>query len=214
MRQYIYIDESGDPGEDGSKHLIIAAVLVKNPALLDRIIKNMRRNKFKKELKKAREIKANSSSEEVIVHILEQLNKIPYARVFAIVLEKRKLRSTFLQQEKHKLYNFVSGKLADEIARYGDDFEVRVDRSKNKLLQKDFNDYFKKKISYKTPRAKIDISHSYSEAWSGLQFADIVAWSIFQKFENSNEKYFDTIDIPKEVRFVFPEKKDSTNQNL
>ena len=50
MLSYMYIDESGDLGDnDGcSKYLVISALLIKNPNKLDRIIKNMRRNKFKK----------------------------------------------------------------------------------------------------------------------------------------------------------------------
>ena len=52
--RYIYIDESGDLGtKEGSSHfLILTALIVDKPEELNRIIKNMRRNKFKKELKK------------------------------------------------------------------------------------------------------------------------------------------------------------------
>ena len=53
MYNYMYIDESGDLGEkEGcSKHIVISALLIDNPAPLERIIKNMRRHKFKKELR-------------------------------------------------------------------------------------------------------------------------------------------------------------------
>ncbi|BDZ71952.1 DUF3800 domain-containing protein [Methanobacterium petrolearium] len=59
---YLYIDESGDLGLRGSKYLLIVALLVDDFRPLDKIIKNMRRNKFKKELSKANEVKANKSS--------------------------------------------------------------------------------------------------------------------------------------------------------
>jgi len=58
----MYIDESGDLGLKGSKYLVLSALMIDNPKELKRIVKNMRRNKFKKELKKAIEIKANKSS--------------------------------------------------------------------------------------------------------------------------------------------------------
>ena len=54
MSKYMYIDESGDLGIKGSKYLVLSALLVDKPEYLDRIIKNMRRNKFKKQLKKVR----------------------------------------------------------------------------------------------------------------------------------------------------------------
>jgi len=74
----MYIDESGDLGdsEGSSKFMVISALLVKDPAKLDRIIKNMRRNKFKKQLKKAIEITANNSSKNLIKHMLFELNKL------------------------------------------------------------------------------------------------------------------------------------------
>ena len=50
--KYMYIDESGDLGtkQGSSKFLVLSALVVDDPRELDRIIKNMRRNKFKKEL--------------------------------------------------------------------------------------------------------------------------------------------------------------------
>lgn len=62
MFKYMYIDESGDLGdkEGCSKYIVISALLVDDPVPLRRIIKNMRRNKFKKELKVFPELKANN----------------------------------------------------------------------------------------------------------------------------------------------------------
>ncbi|MBU4406873.1 MAG: DUF3800 domain-containing protein, partial [Candidatus Altiarchaeota archaeon] len=71
---YIYIDESGDLGIRGSKYLVIAALFVEDHKPLDRIIKNMRRNKFRKQLRKSIEIKANKSSKEVKKHVLSKVN--------------------------------------------------------------------------------------------------------------------------------------------
>ncbi|NOR48774.1 MAG: hypothetical protein GQ533_12155 [Methanosarcinaceae archaeon] len=72
MVSYIFIDESGDLGSQ-SKYLILSALVVKSPDKLDRIIKNMRRYKFKKQLRKASEIKANSSSPKLVKYALKKL---------------------------------------------------------------------------------------------------------------------------------------------
>ena len=61
---YIFIDESGDLGGDGSKYFIITAIWTEKPELFDRLIKNLRRHKFRKILKKVSEIKANSSNQD------------------------------------------------------------------------------------------------------------------------------------------------------
>jgi hypothetical protein len=203
--QYLYIDESGDPGdpEKGSQFLVIAAVLVANPAELDRIIKHMRRNKFKKQLHKAQEIKANKSKEEIITYMLCQLNKITGVQLFVIVLEKRKLYSEYLKNHKHKLYNYVAGKLTENDTLRNTDLEIRVDKSKGKVLQQDFNQYFEKKLSETPNRHRVEIYHSYSESWSGLQFADVVARSFFQKFEHHDNTFVDVLTIRPDVKFMF-----------
>ncbi len=204
MYKYIYIDESGDLGLKGSEYLVLAALLVDDYSCLDRIIKNMRRNKFKKELKKAYEIKANKSSREVIKHMLCRLNEVKNARVFYVVLEKKKILSEYLRNNKDKLYNYVAGKLARNLSLGGAGAEIRIDKSKGKqLLQHDFNDYFLKNVILKNLKPRITIHHSYSHSWSGLQFADILAWSCFQKFEHSNSEFVDLLKIEQEVYHVW-----------
>ncbi|MDD5340453.1 MAG: DUF3800 domain-containing protein [Candidatus ainarchaeum sp.] len=202
MFAYIYIDESGDLGDRGSKHLVLAALVVEDYKVLDRIIKNMRRNKFKKELRGAHEIKANKSSDSVIRYMLEKVNELKNARVFYMVLEKKKLFSEYLRNDKNKLYNFIAGKLAKNLPMDKGSISIRVDKSKGRqMLQEDFNAYFMKNL--KRIDSRITIEHSYSHAWSGLQFADILAWSCFQKFEHGDSGYIDIIKIEQEVYQVW-----------
>ena len=202
--RYIYIDESGDLGEKGSKCMVLAELFVDDSRQLDRIIKNMRRNKFKKELRKAMEIKADKSSGAVRRHMLEKLNDIKGAKIFYIVLEKKKLFSKFLKNDKHKLYNYVAGKLARNITLDEMELHIRIDKSKGKqILREDFNDYFEKRLKEKSSSLRVKIDHSYSHSWSGLQFADILAWSCFQKFEHNNNEYIDLIKLEQEVYHVW-----------
>ena len=200
--KYLYIDESGDLGtkQSSTRFLILTALMVDNPQELDRIIKNMRRNKFKRELNKASEIKANSSSADIIIYMLKKLNEVSGAKIYHIVLDKSKLYSDYLKEKKHKLYNFIAGKLASNLALDDCRFDIRIDKSKGNLfLQEDFNGYFKKRLEEGSPNSICKIEHSYSHAWSGLQFADILAWSCFQKFEYGNEGYLNEIKIEQEV---------------
>jgi hypothetical protein len=187
-----------------TKHLILSALIVSTPADLDRIIKNMRRHKFRKELRKAAEIKANKSSPEVKRHMLEKLNSLQNLNISYIVLEKKKLYSGFLKQDKHKLYNFVAGKLAKHVNLPKTDLEIRIDRSKGKqLLQEDFNRYFIKLLREKSDLGKVEIYHSYSQGWSGLQFADLLAWSAFQKFERGDSSYIDILKTGPDTHHVW-----------
>ncbi|MCD4799254.1 MAG: DUF3800 domain-containing protein [Methanosarcinales archaeon] len=200
----MYIDESGDLGMNGSKYLVLSALLVDNPLDLDRIIKNMRRNKFRKQLKKAHEIKANKSSDEIRRYMLDKLNEVKNATIFYIVLEKKKIFSAFLKNNTDKLYNYVAGKLGRYIILENIDVEIRIDKSKGKqLLRDDFDRYFLHNLKENSRCGKITISHSYSHSWSGIQFADILAWACFQKFEHNNSEYIDLINLEQEVYHVW-----------
>ncbi len=206
MFKYMYIDESGDLGdkEGCSKYIVISALLVDDPVPLRRIIKNMRRNKFKKELKVFPELKANNLKKETIRYALQELNCIKNIQAFHMVLEKKKILSDFLKNDKHKCYNFIAGKLARNIVLDDVDVEIRVDRSKGKqVLQEDFNQYFEKCLREKSQIYNVTIQHSYSHSWPGLQFADLLAWAAFQKVENNNSEFIDILHIPQEVYNVW-----------
>lgn len=178
--------------------------MIDEPHDLKRIIKNMRRHKFRKQLKKATEIRANKSSSEIIRYMIKKLNEVRGAKVFYIVLEKKKLFSKYLKKDKHKLYNYVAGKLARNIILNNVDIEIKIDKSKGKqLFQKDFNEYFERNLKEGCKIIKCKIEHSYSHSLSGLQFADILAWACFQKFEHNNNEYIDLLTIEQEVYHVW-----------
>ena len=190
--KYMYIDESGDLGfsKNSSKVLVISALLVEDSKDLDRIIKNMRRNKFSRELRVATEIKANNSSPDLRKHMIHKLNRLPGAANFNITFIKKHLTSEYLLNHKDKLYNFVAGKLAVNINLYDCDLEIRIDKSKGKqLLRDDFNQYFEQLLRKDSDIGRLNIHHSYSHSFSGLQFADLLAWSVYQKEERDNPEY-------------------------
>ena len=194
MDRYVYIDETGDMGEKGSNYFIITAVWVDNPALFDRLIKNIRRYKFKKELKKAQEIKANKSSKELIEHILKKFSEIDSAHAQSIILEKKRLYSKYLKEDKNKMYNFVCGHLAS-IGVDSKKLIIRIDRSKGKQnLISDFNKYLGIKFKEVRWNRELEVFHSWSQSWSGLQMADVISWAVFQKFEHDNDYYFKVIE--------------------
>ncbi len=187
--RFLFIDESGDLGPNGSKYLIIVGLLTKDFKKLDRLIKNMRRNKFKKELKCMKEIKAAECSKNLILHMLNEVNKLN-CEIYCIILNKKEVpRSKYT--DKNKLYDFVVGKIAKEL-KIDSKIEVRIDKSKGKIKdQKIFNKYFMNKINFSDEH--INIYHSHSHSWSGIQFCDVLAWSYFQKYERNNPVYVNMI---------------------
>ncbi|WP_337860158.1 DUF3800 domain-containing protein [Ferroplasma sp.] len=199
-KHYIYIDESGDLGlsSNSSNVIIISAIITDNPAQFDRIIKNARRNKFKKELRKAKEIKFNKSSLELKEYLISKLNETTGCYGVHCILDKSKLYSPYLKQKKDKLYNYIAGDLASLINLNSNNVEVRIDKSKGKyILRKDFNEYFKFKLKNGSKVGVVEIYHSNSENFSGIQMADVVAGAAYQKYNNNNANYIDIINLSK-----------------
>ncbi len=197
MNKYIYIDESGDLGlsEMSSNVLVISALIADDPRKLDRVIKNARRHKFSKELRKAKEIKFNKSSPELRKHLIIKLNETAICSGVHCVLYKNDLRSDYLKGNKHKLYNYAAGKLAKSVTLEHCNVEVRIDKSKGKqILREDFNRYFEANLRDGSFIDGIKIFHSQSENFSGLQLADLLSGAVYQKFNNNDATYVNLIN--------------------
>jgi len=131
--------------------------------------------------------------------MLEKLNSVDGAKVFYMILEKKKVKSDLFLNDKNILYNYIASKLAKNILFDDTNFEIIIDKSKGTLfLQKDFNVRFKKMLKKDCKNLKCSIKHSYSHNFEGLQFADILAWSCFRKFENNQEVYINKLNIEQE----------------
>lgn len=205
MTIYIYIDESGDlgDGKGSSAYFVIAALKVIDFVPLDRIIKKARRYKFRKELCKANEIKANKSSPEIREYLLKELSKIRESEAFFMTILKREMPDAYSLKDKHLFYNLIAERLAEKIDIKASNLEIRIDRSKGKqYLQKDLDSHFKRGLIKNSLVGKVEIFHSYSHIWAGLQFADLLAWSQFQNVEYHNFSYMDALKIPWKVFWI------------
>lgn len=196
---YLFVDESGDLGKNGSKYFVISGLLTKNPKKLDRIIKNMRRNTFRKELAKCGEIKNTKSSRDIKLHMIKNINTIKDIQLFTAVLDKSILfkfndMENYFMKNKRFVYNYVAGELANQIEIEGS-LEVIIDKSMGKLAtREEFNNYFIKNL-FNSKLHNIKISHSYSHAVKGLQFADLIAGIYFIHYTHKNSFYSNKIEI-------------------
>ncbi|WP_316556961.1 DUF3800 domain-containing protein [Methanimicrococcus hongohii] len=198
----VYIDESGDLGfgPKSSTHLIITALVVSDSHVLERIAKKIRRNStFKKGLKESSEFKGNKISEKSTKIALSNLNTIHEFRVIHIIFEKQKLKNSYLRKDKHNLYNHIAGKLAEYIALEDCNLIIRIDKSKGKqALIDDFNRHLELKFKEAGFSKNLEIHHSYSHSWIGLQMVDLLAWAEFQKICKNKDEYIRLINAEKQ----------------
>ncbi|WP_298535567.1 DUF3800 domain-containing protein [uncultured Methanobrevibacter sp.] len=197
---YIFIDESGDLGfkTSSSHYFILVAILVSNPKKLDNLVKNTYR-KYKRRIYKSNELKATKTPNDINMDIIVKLNKIDN-KVFAIVFEKSNIYKLDFQNDINILYDILASKLANLI-EINDKTVIIVDKNKNQIQIKNFNEVFKKNLN-NLKNHPISFIHANSINYKGLQIADLLSWSIYQKYENKNDAFEKLIEN-KSVKKVY-----------
>ena len=88
----MFVDESGDTGtsKKSTCHFVIAALSLPHPLILDKVVKRMRRIKFKTELSGVQEIKAIHSSTSIKKYMISMLNEIKDVNIIFVGINKKK----------------------------------------------------------------------------------------------------------------------------
>lgn len=185
---YIYIDESGDLGED-SKYFIISAIISSNKTDLERIINKINRI-FKKQLRNSNEIKGNNTPNYIIKKILKRLENIDYEAVIIVFNKENKDKIKY--SNNNELYDIIASELAKMIT-IKQKTSIIIDKSKTKhsdikLFDKHFIENLNNNLNF-----PIEISHLSSTNSKGLQIIDIISWSYFQNYEKNNEEFIKLI---------------------
>ncbi|WP_409200274.1 DUF3800 domain-containing protein [Methanobrevibacter sp. DSM 116169] len=187
---YLFIDESGLLGTK-SDYFVIIGLLTKDNKSIDNIIKHIRRYKFKKQLNSISELKDPKDPKEIIEYLLRKLNEKDY-KIIATVFNKKNIYKYDYDNNYQLLYDNIASEIAKKL-EINDNLQVYVDRSKKPNEIVNFNKTFKNNI-YNPNNYNINITHEDSMSLKGLQVADYVAWSIFQKYERNNPYFIDILN--------------------
>ncbi|MDR0913416.1 MAG: DUF3800 domain-containing protein [Methanobrevibacter sp.] len=190
----LYIDESGDLGLNGSKYFILSLVILekKDEINLKKIIKSMRKNKFKKELKIHKEIKSNKTSEKLKKYLLNEIGKLEL-KTYSIILEKRKNKQLITNNKYHEIYLKLILKLLNHL-NLNKSFNLKIDRCINRNYQDIFNTTL-----IKSKDNILNITHSNSEKFIGIQIADIISGAVLKKVRDKDNSYIKIIEKNHEI---------------
>ncbi|WP_318785812.1 DUF3800 domain-containing protein [Methanimicrococcus hacksteinii] len=208
----MYIDESGDLGfnlNKSSAYFIVTALFVSDFSKLDKIIKKLKKSSFQKEFIRHGELKGYKSSTKLKITALKKLNEIENLKILHIILYKEDLFSVCLRYNSIQLYNLIATIVAEYIPFENESLEVQIDKTKAKQsLRDEFDQLFSEKLFlFSSCRLQNDvISHSDSKHWSGLQFADLLAWSKYQEIYHKNSIFINCIDDSKQEEYHVTEK--------
>ncbi len=192
VKQYAYIDESGDLGKGGSTHFAVAAAVVYDPHHLARIIKKVRKNRMHKSLKVLSELKANNTNDVFKRRIFEQIAKSE-VEIYAVVLEKRGI-GTEVYHSKEALYNRLCGFLVRLLARGRDELEIVLDqKTGNRAIGREIESHLIREVGARSPKTRVTVSQKDSQFTPPLQVADFVVWAVHRKFSMGDARWYDQI---------------------
>lgn len=209
---YIFVDESGDPGKPyelnkggervytgASLFYILSAVCVNSEklfALENRIMQVKGRYGYRNELK------AQNIPLKMYKDLLEIINELEI-KIYYRLIDKTKYRGTFAVDGKKKLHNvFDEYNLAKlvlfAIKKCGlDKVEVVIDRADRRLLDgkfDNFNNYLMKKVNTKIIKIVEFVTHVNSEYVNAMQISDLISGAIKDDFTGKNKSLIKVVD--------------------
>lgn len=205
---YLYLDESGDLGFDfenknPSRFFVITLLVVteKNSVkVINKAITRTLDKKLNHKKKKQRiisELKGNATTLEVKKYFLDYLNRNASDwSIYSIVLDKLLLLKNNQKPLKDKVYNDMTYQLLEKISfPIVGHINLIVDRSRNNLGIKEFNDYLHANLSLSLNlETKFYISHDKSEKHKGIQAADMFCYGIARKYELADRSWYNLFE--------------------
>ncbi|MDR0900748.1 MAG: DUF3800 domain-containing protein [Methanobrevibacter sp.] len=195
IKSYLFLDESGDLGFNGSKYFVISILEVdslKDSKKLEKLINKMKRQKFNKELKNFNELKAYKLSDKMKIYLLTNLRNFNI-NSYSLVINKNVFSNSNKINSDNVNYVYMDF-ICNLISRININYPINMSLD-NFVLEKHKNK-FKNKILEELNDFKrnSEISFISSQSSKQIQIVDLIAWSIFQKFENNNLKYINLLN--------------------
>ena len=181
-RQFVILDESGDPGVDGSNtsHFIIAAVVVVSEAEKQRLANAVDQYRNKLGWKETHELKFNTTKKEIIEELIKNLRDYDFT-AYAIVLDKTKIPVTPDIIDSNSLYYYVMKELLIKLDLKNP--HITIDGISGKKHRQRVATYLRHNLKA-TGIEKCEIKFSDSKKDSLIQIADIVAGSVARSYRD------------------------------
>ena len=196
MAKYLYIDESGDLGfsqAGSSAYLVIAYIGTDDRIRLDRIV---RKEKRRLNIGRRCELKGSSLTDIERRKVLRSIASINDLEVGAVIVDKSKVKPHLrVRRAQNILYAYVGGLVVlpylarhDGVHVYPDERSVKV--SQGNIIQ----DYWRVRLATKYGSPNVfNYQPRLSHICLGLQAADVVANTIWRKYERGDASAYPLI---------------------
>jgi hypothetical protein len=192
----VFVDDSGDPGfkfRGGSSSFFIISAVIFNDTLeaekTSIAIKELKRklnfpeNNF--------EFKFCKSSKETRIRFLESVKPFDF-KIRYLVVDKRKIRSDELKNNKNSFYSYIIKMLLMYSNNSILDAKLRIDGSGDRIFRRNFSTYLRKSLNSSNKKIIKSLKLVDSKENTLIQLADMVAGSEYRYFEfNKIKKDYD-----------------------
>ena len=186
---YAFIDESGTVGIQTGTHFIIIAVICSNRIRDIELPIQRALKKFGTSLSSG-ELKANSSREAVVIRLLQDLIK-ENIEIIAIAVNQKSI--VLGPQDKEEIYRKAVSRAIFHLVERFPRIQICLDqRYTNDKLRFELEKQIREEIS-ELPQKIVLIQQLNSQSTRGLQAADFIAWSFFQKYEKGDSRFVDIL---------------------
>ena len=210
--KHLFLDESGECSfteASGYRHFLITILSV-DASEVNKIKNRLRRKTasfIKRGWDRSKEIKAynlyryKKFGEEAILDVISSLIKIDSLEISYIVINKEKIENLSFRNASYGVsYNYFTGVLLSELIFDDGFYNVHLifdKRNKETHQNKHFTEYLETNIFGKALEKEIDVEFRLegldSKNIYGLKAVDFFSWSVFRKFEYSDNRFFDLI---------------------
>ncbi|MBQ9013704.1 MAG: DUF3800 domain-containing protein [Bacilli bacterium] len=217
----LYIDESGDLGIKGGRYFLISAIEIDTKyqkTLSRRASRVIYKFKLENNIKKSTEIKGWNLTEKQRNYLLDKI-LFKYVKIRYIVLDI-KYTTMLLEKpdDKNACYNYLIQLLVrnlviknsnlEKVNLYLDNRTVKIG---NRLSLKPYlyNKIVMEQLEMNENYKRIEFSVNYLESSSCylIQWADIVANSLYKKYNKNDDRYYNKIKPYIIFGSEFPSKK-------
>lgn len=184
----IFIDDSGDAGfkleKGSSEFFIICSVIFDDELEAEKTalaIKELRRQlKFSDNV----EFKFNGSRKKVIIAFLKTVSKHEF-RIRALVVDKKKIRSDELRNNKDSFYSYFIKLLLKHNKGTIKNACVKIDGSGDRIFRRSFLTYLRSQLNGKEQKVMKNCRLVNSKSNVLIQLADMIAGTIRRSYDES-----------------------------
>jgi len=181
-KQFVILDDSGDPGVDGSStsHFVIAAVIIVGDDDRQKLIDAIDNYRQKLGWKETHEFKFNTTKKGIIEELIKIIRGYKFS-AYAMVLDKRKIPVTPDIIDSNSLYYYVMKELLLKLDLKNP--HITIDGIGGKRYMQRIRAYLRQNLKANGVE-KCEIKFADSKKDSLVQLTDIVAGSVARSFRS------------------------------